>query len=157
MTRPALNQGYLMIYSSAWSSLQTVPLDWKRIIHSWITPMFTKILLIRNNRLALLSCHHVMDRRPVYPFLEFVTGLCGKSQNHCTGNMMRWAVAKRLKKTFLWSTTHSAFKLNLTYILNTASFCSHMWITANKWLHYIHIVLLIINIQYRNKWKWYTR
>ena len=120
ITCPALNQGYLIIHISVWSSLQTVPPVWKRIIHWWITPMFTETSLIRSNRLALLHCHHIPDRRPVYPCLDFVTGLCGNSQNRCSRNMMQWAAAKTYEIS-LWSTTHNVCFLKLTNILATVS------------------------------------
>jgi hypothetical protein len=55
MTSPVLSQGYLLVYISAWSSLQTVPPVWKRISNCWITPVSYQIILITEQPIGASS------------------------------------------------------------------------------------------------------
>jgi len=47
------------------------------------------------NRLALLYCHHIPDRRPVYPYIDLFTGSCRESQDFNTGSMTNQAFCKK--------------------------------------------------------------
>ena len=53
--------------------------------------------LLQSNRLVLFHCRHIPDRRPVNPFLDFVTGFLWEFAERLPGNMMQRAVVKVLR------------------------------------------------------------
>jgi hypothetical protein len=105
MTRLALNQGYLTIYISVWSLLQTVLQVWKRIVHWWITPIFTESSLITEQTIGaspLLSY-------PGQTSCLSLSGICYSLVREITEPLHRkhdaLSCGEKVYETRLWSPT----------------------------------------------------
>jgi len=135
------------MHISTWSSNSDHPCFSEKIDYWWITPMSIRSSFITEQ----LTGASLLSSYPGQTPCSSTWTLCFRLM--CTGNMIHWAVVKRLVKFLCGLPSPSALKLNSPQVPLVSTYMNNIW-TKNKWIYCINIGRLIINKAFKQNNVW---